>query len=121
MDSTALPWINLLIGSGGIVGVCIVIFRFGKLVQKIDSMNDKMDNGFLSVDKRLEKIDSKLDALEKGQSDLRVQLGKLETRVEERTLRVVHTTKEIRPDPAHFGSLNIQEEKTTRNTPSAVS
>ena len=84
-------------------------------------MNDKMDNGFLSVDKRLEKIDSKLDALEKGQSDLRVQLGKLETRVEERTLRVVHTTKEIRPDPAHFGSLNIQEEKTTRNTPSAVS
>lgn len=109
MEMTAVQLINLLLGSGGLLGLLIVIFRSGKIVQKIESM-----------DKRLDKMDETLHSLDKGQSEIRIQLGKLETRVEERTFRVVQTTKEIRPDPAHLGSLNLHEEKTTRNAAASV-
>ncbi len=44
------------------------------------------------VSKRFEKIDAKLEKIDRDITDLKVQVGKLETRVEERTLRVIHST-----------------------------
>lgn len=42
--------------------------------------------------KRFEKIDAKLEKIDRDITDMKVQMGKLETRVEERTLRVIHAT-----------------------------
>ena len=44
------------------------------------------------LSKRFEKIDAKLEKIDRDITDLKVQVGKLETRVEERTLRVIHST-----------------------------
>lgn len=72
-----------IVGSGGLIGICFVIFRTGKIVQNIEN-----------IAKEVKEISQKVGELEKGQTEMRVQLGKLETRVEERTLRVIHQTKE---------------------------
>ncbi len=75
--------IQLLIGSAGLIGVGGLIFRTGKIVQNIEN-----------IAKDVKEISQKVGELEKGQTEMRVQLGKLETRVDERTLRVIHQTKE---------------------------
>lgn len=90
MQITGIEAINLLVGSGSLLGVVLIIFRSGKLIQKIENMNDKIDNFNKNLNesvsdrmnKRFDKVDERLSALEKGQTELRVQLGKLETRVE---------------------------------------
>lgn len=113
----------------GSIGILVVIFKAARITNKIESFDEK----FASIDRRFELLDHKLDAmdkkfearfdkvdeklasLDKGQNELRIQVGKLETRVEERTLRVVHTTREIKPDPFHFGALPYQEESVAKN------
>lgn len=45
------------------------------------------------LDKRFDKIDSKFEKIDFDLVSLKVSMGKLETRVEERTLKVVHVEK----------------------------
>lgn len=127
MEFTGEDIITFLIRSGFLIGVLVIIVRVGKLVQKIEHMGERiehLDKKIDNVNKNLsEKIDAtneRLSALEKGQTEMRVQLGRVETRVEERTLRVIHTTKEIKPDPFHLGDITLQQEKVVKNAPTAV-
>lgn len=66
---------QLIVGSGGLLGILYLIFRTGRIVEKIDSMDKKLD-------KSIEKLD-----------DANNRLTKLEVRVEERTLKVIHVEK----------------------------
>ena len=50
----------------------------------------RLDKRFDNIDKRFDNISTELKDIGKDITDLKVQVGKLETRVEERTLKVVH-------------------------------
>jgi hypothetical protein len=40
---TAMEIFQLIAGSGGLVGLALIFFRTGKIVQKIESMEKKID------------------------------------------------------------------------------
>ena len=50
----------------------------------------RLDKRFDNIDKRFDNISTELKDIGKDITDLKVQVGKLDTRVEERTLKVVH-------------------------------
>lgn len=68
-------------GSGGLLGVFILIFRTGKIVERIDN---------------LEEMKKDVKEIKTTMNSMAIQIAKLETRVEERTLRVVHVNQEER-------------------------
>lgn len=126
--------IELLLGSGGLLGILFIVFRMGRTVQCITTMgntiiefksenNEKfkqfridVDERFESFNRHLEKhfnemktdnkksitemkadnerilcdIRSDIKEIKHSINSMEVQIGKLETRVEERTLRVVN-------------------------------
>jgi len=68
---------HLIIGSGGLIGILILIFRTGRIVEKLESVNRSCDEIKMDV----KCINAKLGTID-------IQIAKLETRLEERTLRV---------------------------------
>ena len=138
--------IELILGSGGLIGIFILIFRMGSLVEKVNTIGASLeefkgetkknfsdmradtDNKFsetkidmgkkfsemrIDMDKKFSEmradtdkkfsemkvemvksfieVKSELKEIKNSLNCMEVQLGKLETRVEERTLRVVHS------------------------------
>lgn len=75
--------IPIFIGSGGLLGIILLFFRMGKFAQKIESL-EKMCN------KNFTEIHTDIKEMKQSITSIQVQMGKLETRVEERTLRTVH-------------------------------
>ena len=69
--------VQLIIGSGGLIGVLILIFRTGRIVEKLDSL----DRSACEMKLDIKCINAKLGTID-------IQIAKLETRLEERTLRV---------------------------------
>lgn len=67
---------KLIIGSGFTWGFVMLVFRSGKVLQKIENM------------------DKKLDLMGNELTHIGTRLTRLEVRVEERTLRVIHTGTE---------------------------
>lgn len=97
--------LNLIIGSSGLLGIAYLVFKLGRLTQKIDSefhyignkfvdVEKKMDSRFLDLEKKIDKVIVGLEELKKDVTSLDMRLGKLEVRVEERTLRVIHVPHE---------------------------
>lgn len=82
---TTIEIIQLFLGSGGLLGILFLAFRTGKIVQKIDTLEEHCNKNFLEM-----KMDIK--DIKRSISSMEVQIGRLETRVEERTLRVVKDT-----------------------------
>ena len=78
--------VGILIGSGGLIGVFSLFFRIGAVFQKIES-------SLTDIKKDVGEIKVQMEIIKKDVSELKVQVGKLEVRVEERTLRVIHTQK----------------------------
>lgn len=111
--------IQLFLGSGGLIGILFLFFKIGKTAQKITQIDTSLDDFKLHVkssfidsqdyfDKRL--IEMKLDNekflfeirtdikdIKRCLNSIEVQIGKLETRVEERTLRVIKGNYEHEP------------------------
>jgi peptidoglycan hydrolase CwlO-like protein len=104
---TTVEIIQLFIGSGGLIGIVFLFFRMGKFAQKVENLensviefkgqvksafldtSDQIDKKFDELDKRFDKIETDIKELDHSLTNIKVQIGKLETRVEERTLRVV--------------------------------
>ena len=106
---------QLIIGSGGLVGIGAIIFYLGRIVARFEAkfdsndkslgvMDKKMEDNFKGIDKRIvsqfESIEKRFDSIEKRfdkiDSELNViksRLDRLEVRVEERTLKVFHVQK----------------------------
>ena len=113
---TTYEILTLLITSGSLLGIATVIFKAGKFTQKFEDFQVFVDQRFkevngklVSIDERFNKMDEKIDkGFERLETKIDAQsakivmieitLGKLETRVEERTLRVVHVDKRINED-----------------------
>lgn len=74
--------ISICLGGGGLLGIFGLAFAFGRMFQRIDS-----------IGKDIIEIKTDIKSLNQKMGFVEVQLGKLETRVEERTLRVIHGTK----------------------------
>ena len=87
---TTVEIIELILGSGGLIGICIVIFRMGKIVQNIETLDENCKKNFSEMRADIKEIRQGINVIE-------VQIGKLETRVEERTLRVVQPNYEKEP------------------------
>lgn len=86
--------IQLLIGSGGLLGIGVLFFKMGRFAEKVDGLAFQMTKGFAEVDKRFGAVDKRFDKIEcdindikENTKDIEIQLGILETRVEERTMR----------------------------------
>lgn len=77
METTEI--FQILIGSGGLLGIIILVFRTGKIVEKVENS-----------DKKISEIKDDIKDIKRALGNMEVQIGKLETRVEERTLRVIH-------------------------------
>ena len=59
--------IKFVLGSGGLIGVIVIVFRFGKVFEKLESMDrkfDAIDKKFDAVEKRFDKIDEKFDKID---------------------------------------------------------
>jgi flagellar motility protein MotE (MotC chaperone) len=102
--------IQLVIGSGGAVGFLIIIFKMGQVAQKIETMIVKMDEIKSDLKKEISDVKTELkkelsDGKTESKNDITevkldiksinaklgsmdTQMGKLEVRLEERTLRV---------------------------------
>ena len=83
--------IELVLGSGGLISILILVFRMGKVVQKIEELETSSEKNFSEIKSDIKQIRTSINSME-------VQIGKLETRVEERTLRVVKDN--YKPEPA---------------------
>ena len=108
--------LQLLVGCG-LLGSCIIgIFKIVKFVQKFDNLENSikgltsiertislensvkelasvMREGFAKMETRFDKIDSEFKDVRKEIGDVKTHLGILETRVDERTLKIVHVDK----------------------------
>lgn len=84
--------IQIFIGSGGLLGILILTFRMGKVVQKIDTLEKTCSENFAEIKTDIKDMKARISAVE-------LQIGRLEIRVEERTLRVVKDIYESR-EPA---------------------
>jgi peptidoglycan hydrolase CwlO-like protein len=78
---TTFEMVELFIGSGGLIGIIFIFFRMGKFAQKIESMDDNCKKEFIHIHTDIKEIRHSVNALEK-------LVSKLETRVEERTMRM---------------------------------
>lgn len=104
---TTFEIIQLFIGSGGLIGILIIAFHMGKFSNKIESMDKKIDQLENALEKKIHKVETAISdynkmhqqefdflkqetkEMQRTLHNIQVQVGKLETRVEERTLRVV--------------------------------
>lgn len=68
-----------------------------KKFEAVDKRFDTMDKKFEIIDRKLEALDDRFESMQYDIHGLAMQLGKLETRVEERTLRVVHADYDKTP------------------------
>jgi hypothetical protein len=68
-----------------------------KFEQKFEQIDKKFEQRFEQIDKKFEQrfdqVDKKFEQVNTQLTTLNVQIAKLETRVEERTLRVIHVEK----------------------------
>lgn len=96
---TNIEIVQLVMGSGGFIGVLILIFRAGKIVQKIETLAVDLSSLKAELKKDLSsaKEDIKKDILVSHEdikiikshiTGIEIQIAKLETRLEERTLRL---------------------------------
>lgn len=95
---TTVDIIQLLIGSGGLLGLVIMFFRMGRFAEKVDNLCKKVDGfdhsceyNFREMRSDLKKIGSEISEVKASINELEVQMGILETRVEERTFRAYVT------------------------------
>jgi len=95
-----IQWAPWLIGSSGLVGIALILFKIGKAVGAINGRFDVMDQRFDSVDRRFNSIDQRFNSIERQISEIKSdvrsvndRLTRLEVRFEERTLRVIHVDK----------------------------
>lgn len=111
MSITLFEILQLLIGTGLLGSAIWAIFRVGKFAQKFESLEQSvktlvevMHAGFAKIDARFDKnseemktdfskIDAEFKETRKEISDVKIHLGILETRVDERTLKIVHVEK----------------------------
>ena len=84
--------LSLLIGSGGFLGVLLMVFRMGKLVKACEHTAEKVSE----LGDEIKEVKEEIKEMRKDINDIKVQIGKLETRVDERTLRVLHT--QVQPE-----------------------
>jgi hypothetical protein len=85
-DMTTFEIFILCLGGGGILSILSMALTIGRGFGKIDQ---RLEN----IEHKIEKLDGKIEKLESTIGTMAIQLGKLETRVEERTLRVIHGSK----------------------------
>lgn len=60
----------------------------------IDSVDRKMETALSRIEKKVDEICTDIKETKRSIGTLEVQLARLETRVEERTLRVIHVDRE---------------------------
>jgi hypothetical protein len=60
--------LKLLIGSGGVIGVFLLLFKLGGYFKSIDERFDMVNKRFDSIDKRFDSVERKIDSL---QADVR--------------------------------------------------
>ncbi len=104
MDPQAIEAIKLIIGSAGFIGIAgaaaVVVFRTGRIIQKFESMDQKivdlerkMTEGFKRVDEQLKAVDARFQKLEDNIPTINIAITRLEVRLEERTLRTIDVPK----------------------------
>jgi peptidoglycan hydrolase CwlO-like protein len=86
---TTFEIIQLFIGSGGLIGVILLFFQLGKFAQKIDAIDQRIEEFKKDTGKNFLEVKCEIKEMKHSINALEIQLGRLETRVEERTLRVV--------------------------------
>lgn len=87
-----LEILNLILGSGGILGIGFLVFRTGKIVKtvenlekKVDKLEQKTEEGFKEVDRKFEKFEEKIDKkFEKFEEKINDKFEKFEEKVDER-------------------------------------
>ncbi len=104
-NMSILEIIQLIIGSGGALGILLIVFRFGKMAEKMNTISTKLSANDAKIDmlslnvkkdifeskeelkREISKLDSHSQQIYTALSCIQVQIGKLEIRLEERTLR----------------------------------
>ena len=66
--------IQLIVASGGFVGLFLVLFRFGKIEQQIENLG-----------RGITEIKTNVKSIDRGRTELCIQITILERQVEERT------------------------------------
>lgn len=94
---TTVEIIELLLGSGGLIGIFVLVFRMGRMVQKIDAFSISFEDFKGCSARSFSEIKCDIKDMKVRLNTMEVQLGKLETRVEERTLRVVQPRYDREP------------------------
>lgn len=90
---TNIEFINTLLGSGGILGVAVIVFKLGRSAEKIDYISDKINKLIENNDNKLSAILSEIKECNKKLNETHDRLTRLEVRVEERTLKVYHVER----------------------------
>lgn len=75
--------LELAVGSGGLLAIFFVMIQIGKVIQKISRITEDIS-----------EIKTTMKCLDLDLRDMERSIAKLETRVEERTMRVIHVEKE---------------------------
>lgn len=76
MNAEFLEFIKIVIGSGGLLALGVIFFRTGKIVEKVEN-----------IEKRIEK-------LEGGIQPLTIAITKIEVRLEERSPNKTQTVQQ---------------------------
>lgn len=109
--------LQIFLGSAGILGFILMFFWVGKWFGKIDERFNRIDEKFKSIDENFKTMDEKsegrfkimgdriddkfrqledkINDISRNISSIKSALVILETRVEERTLKVVYTQRQF--------------------------
>ncbi|MGC1878615.1 MAG: hypothetical protein WA347_05325 [Rhabdochlamydiaceae bacterium] len=104
MDVQAFEVLKIIVGSAGFLGigtgVMIMVFRTGKIVQKIEDMvrkfeilEDKVDKLEQKMTERFKEMDDRFRKLEDNFPVINIAITRLEVRLEERTLKMIDIPK----------------------------
>lgn len=77
---TTAEIIEIVIGSGGVLGITFIIFRMGALVEKIKHMDGRIDTLDKKIEAKFEKVDGRFDKIENGIRSIDVRLSVLEAK-----------------------------------------
>lgn len=78
MDEGILEIIKLMIGSGGLIGIALTIYKIGRFAEKFEQFKTSINENFNEMENRFNKVDKKLDKLEEILKDQGERLAFLE-------------------------------------------
>jgi archaellum component FlaC len=101
--------LSLILGSGGLIGVAVLIFRTGRMVEKIEIIGKNVESLKIEMSNEFKNVANEFKEIRKDISTINTSLARLETRVDERTLRVIHS--QVQPAQSNSTTSSIDVDK----------